>query len=88
MPNARQVVEPSRREFFGGLAVLTMLGCILVTRDGRPPSTWAGMPDATLPMASKQLFDDSGHTSPDAAKLADQEQPQVHLVAEVANSSP
>jgi len=34
-------LEPSRRELFGGLTILTVLACVLISRDGRPRESWA-----------------------------------------------
>ena len=39
-------LHPSRRELLGGLAVLTILACVSMTRLGRPAESLATPPDA------------------------------------------
>lgn len=36
--------EPSRKEFFGGLAILTILACVGVARQGQPERGYAVAP--------------------------------------------
>jgi hypothetical protein len=38
------MIEPTRRELFGGLAVLTILACVGVARQGAPNSSLASSP--------------------------------------------
>ena len=79
-------LDPSRRELVGGLTILTVLACVLISRDGRPRETWADRSDVH-PTASPAVLVEQVPAKPDKPGLASGDRHSLQLANEQSLTS-
>jgi len=79
-------LEPSRRELVGGLTILTVLACVLISRDGQPRETWADRSNVH-PLATPAVLVEQNPASKDKPGLAINRPPSLQLANEQSETS-